>query len=176
MTEMYSHILITVIVPDRPGIIAFVSNILFEFGSDIEDVTMTRLSGNLAMMMVASVVGKQADLEKRLQDEAAKNDMKVYIEHIKSFGQSEESNIFISVIGPNRVGIVSAVSGLLAKHNANINEMTTQLINKTAIPVYIVRIEALFTGDEKALREELAKIGKELEVETRLEVLERADL
>ena len=45
--------LLTITGTDRPGLIAAVSGVLAEQGADIEDISMTRLSGNFAMILVA---------------------------------------------------------------------------------------------------------------------------
>ena len=49
-----SQLAVTVIGPDRPGIIADVTEALAGTGVNLEDSTMTLLRGHIAMMIVCS--------------------------------------------------------------------------------------------------------------------------
>lgn len=177
MCENLQLALITVSGPDRPGIIATITGVLANYKADIEDVSMTRLSGNFAMMMaVRSADGGIDAVHDPLVAAGAAVGVHVSFEVIDELVSDEDANVFISAIGPNRVGIVSQLSALLMKHNANINEMTTRLLHRTATPVYVVRIEAAYDGDFENLKSDLGAVGQELGIETRLELLERVDL
>jgi glycine cleavage system transcriptional repressor len=168
--------LLTVTGPDRPGIIAAISGVLAAEGVDIEDVSMTRLSGNFAMMLLARG-GARESIRQRLEEAAASVGVKIHLEESAApEAVPEEANVFVSAAGPNRVGIVAALSQLLAAQGANIHEMTTRLLHKTRVPVYLVRIEARFDGDWNALRDALTEAGRTMGVEVRLDPLERADL
>lgn len=168
--------LVTVTGPDRPGIIAAISGVLAAEGVDIEDVSMTRLSGNFAMMLLARGGGRET-IRQRLEEAAASVGVKIHLEESATpAAVSEEANVFVSAAGPNRVGIVAGLSQLLAAHGANIHEMTTRLLHKTRVPVYLVRIEARFNGDWNALQSALTEAGRTMGVEVRLDPLERADL
>ena len=48
-------ILITISGKDKPGIIAKVSGVLFARGCNLEDISMTLLEGQFAMMMTAGL-------------------------------------------------------------------------------------------------------------------------
>lgn len=135
---------------------------------------MTRLSGNFAMILVGRG-GDEARVRLRL-DEAAE-ELKLFI-HLEPAVEAadEEANGFVSAVGPNRIGIVAALSKALADHQANILEMTTRLLEKTEVPVYFVRMEARVPGDWEALKRDLGAVGARLGVEVRLEPLERSDL
>lgn len=166
--------LITVTGPDRPGLVAAVSRVLSEEGSDIEDVSMTRLSGNFATMLLA----RGGDFEKlyqRLHEIGCEHRLHIHIESAVESGDEPDANGYVSAIGPNRVGIVALLSDILARHQANITEMTTRLLSRTEVPVYLVRIEAVIPGDLEALQEDLAAAATSLGVEIRLESMERAD-
>lgn len=167
--------LLTVTGFDRPGIIAAVSEVLAEEGADIEDVSMTRLAGNFAMMLVAKG-GEEARLRQRLEEVARRLGLFIHLEPAAEVREVEEANGFVFAAGPNRIGIVATLSRILANHGANITEMTTRLLERTAVPVYLVRMEATIPGDWEELSQELKAAGERLGIEVRLEPLERADL
>lgn len=167
--------LITVTGADRPGLIAAVSEVLAAAGADLEDVTMTRLEGNFATILVARG-GHGEQLERELQRVAGELRLHAHVEPAVEHVEDEEPDCYISAAGPNRVGIVASISRVLARHQANIIEMSTRLLEKTQVPVYLVRIEARSAGDTGALQAELTGLGKELGIEVRFEMLERTDL
>jgi glycine cleavage system transcriptional repressor len=167
--------LITVTGADRPGLIAGISEALANAGADLEDVTMTRLEGNFATILVARG-GDTALLESGLEETARRLDLHVHIETAVERTPDDEPDCFISAAGPNRVGIVAAIARVLAQHGVNIIEMSTRLLEKTEVPVYLVRIEAKTSGAAGMLEQDLQRAGRELGIEVRFEMLERTDL
>lgn len=167
--------LITVTGPDRPGLVAAVSRVLSEEGADIEDVSMTRLSGNFATMLLARG-GNDEAVRSRLAEIERQFGLRIHFDTAVEEGDDPDSNSYISAVGPNRIGIVATLSEILARHQANITEMTTRLLERTEVPVYLVRIEAVVPGDWEALRAELAGAAHDLAVEITLHPTERADL
>ncbi len=167
--------LLTVTGPDRPGLIAAVSKVLAEEGSDIEDVSMTRLSGNFAMIFLARG-GDEARARERLEGIARNLGLAIHFQPSAPAVADAPSNLFVSVIGPNRIGIVATISGVMAAHGANIQEMTTQLLEKTEEPVYFIRIEARVDNNTEALEADLREAARKVGVEIRLEPLEDAEL
>lgn len=168
--------LLTVTGPDRPGIIAEISRIFAKQGADIEDVSMTRLEGNFAMILLARG-GSATHLKEQLAEAGSRLGLFVHLEAAVQEYTDQEPNLFMSASGPNRVGIVSGISKTLARHGANITEMATRLLARTEVPVYLVRIEACVPAEKwEIMEKELAKIGRDLGVELRIEPIERADL
>jgi glycine cleavage system transcriptional repressor len=167
--------LITVTGPDRPGIVAAISERLAAEGADIEDISMTRLSGNFAMMMLVrgGAPGKLDAIREKMSSSLG---MFIHIEPAVETAAEPEANVYVSASGPNRIGIVATLSKLLATSGANITEMTTRLLRHTAVPVYLVRIEATTSADLETLKSELAAAGDELGVEVRLESIGHEDL
>lgn len=168
--------LLTVTGPDRPGIIAAISGALAKEGVDIEDISMTRLSGNFAMMLVARG-GEESTIREHLERVGRALGLFIHLEPSVEPGEEPEANGFVFAVGPNRIGIVAALSKTLADHGANIVEMTTRLLDKTEVPVYLVRVEATIVQDRwEALERDLAAAGQALGAEIRFEPMERSDL
>jgi glycine cleavage system transcriptional repressor len=167
--------IITVTGSDRPGLVAAISSVLAEQGADIEDVTMTRLSGNFATILLARG-GVLQDLDQKLQNVGKRLNLNIHTEPAFEVAEEPEPNYYISAVGPNRVGIVAAISGILAKHQVNITEMSTRLLSRTEVPVYMVRIEAITARDTKALEDDLLRAAQQTGVELRCEPLERTDM
>ena len=167
--------LLTVTGPDRPGIIAAIAEVFAREGADLEDASMTRLSGNFAMILQASG-GTEGGLRAGVERAAGDLGMFVHLERAPRAVDDEQPNYFVSAAGPNRVGIVSTLSGILARHGVNITEMSTRLLGRTKVPVYLVRIECGCAGGWDAVAAELERAGEELGVEVRAEALESTDM
>ncbi|MFB6490133.1 MAG: ACT domain-containing protein [Thermoproteus sp. AZ2] len=71
--------------------------------------------------------------------------------------------VVVSVLGADRVGIVAAVAGALAKHNANIVDIAQTVVRDIFSMVMIVDISKADV-DIGALRAELEEVGKRLGV------------
>jgi predicted amino acid-binding ACT domain protein len=74
------------------------------------------------------------------------------------------------------VGIVATLSRVLADHGANITEMSTRLLDRTRVPVYLVRIECRVEAGWDALEAALADAAAGLGIDLRAEPLESTDL
>jgi predicted amino acid-binding ACT domain protein len=145
-------------------------------GVDLEDITMTRLSGNFATMILARG-GEESQLRELLASIAERFGLRIHLEPAVEHGQEPEPDCYISAAGPNKTGIVAALSEALASENANILEMTTRLLERTQVPVYFVRIEAKSgSGGCNALRPKLEALGKKLGIEVRIEPVDSVDL
>lgn len=167
--------LLTFVGPDRPGLVAAIARALANEGADIEDVSMTRLSGNFALMLLARG-GDSLRIEKRLRAVASQLGLHVHFDEAVESGELDVPNVFVSAVGPNRLGIVATIAEVLARHNVNILEMTTHLIDRTTPPTYLVRLEAKAPGDLITVEQDLVAAGKAVGVDVRVERIEAEEL
>jgi glycine cleavage system transcriptional repressor len=179
--RVYHHLLtmtrrlLTFTGVDRPGLIAAIARMLANLGADIEDISMTRLSGNFALMLLERGADT-SQLAIACESLAQQLGLRCHIDEAVEESEHREPNIFVSAVGPNRVGIVATIAEVLARHGVNIVEMTTHLLERTTVPVYLVRLEAVADCDLLELEQELAAAGKEIGVEVRLEQIESEEL
>lgn len=167
--------LITVTGTDRPGLIAAISGVLAQAQADLEDISMTRLSGNFSMILLARG-GDEAQLNAQLARVGSELGLYIHVNHAVENYQEQQPEAYISAVGPNRIGIVATLSKVLAAHGVNITEMSTRLLEKTEVPVYLVRIEATLPDNWDALALDLKETASKLGIEIRLEPMERSDL
>lgn len=73
----------------------------------------------------------------------------------------------ITVIGKDQVGIVAKVSNICAKHNANILDINQTLLQEIFTMVMLIDIEKI-TDELGVLKDELLKMGKEIDLEIHL--------
>ncbi len=70
----------------------------------------------------------------------------------------------ITVIGKDQVGIVAKISNICAKYNANILDINQTLLQEIFTMVMLIDIEKI-TDELGVLKDELTKMGKEIELE-----------
>lgn len=157
---------------DRPGIVAAVTGALYEQGCNLEDCSMTILSGHFAMMLL--VRGPDgvtaASLERALAAAAEPLGLTVAVREVE-----EETGAavvgephMVAVYGADRPGIVHRVTSLLAERGVNITDLDTRVIGGADEPVYAMQLEVTVPEelDPEELAGDLAAAGEELGVET----------
>ncbi|SEG99073.1 glycine cleavage system transcriptional repressor [Nonomuraea solani] len=154
---------VTVLGVDRPGVIAAVTGSLADCGANIQDSTMTLLGGHVAMMLLVSGELDSAELLKRL----GTPDLVVTasaIEARRHFCDGGDGlGYVLTVHGPDRPGIISAISAVLAADGGNITGMSTRLTGR--LYVLIADVELPKDVDVAALMRRLAAVGTGLNAE-----------
>ncbi|WP_027339446.1 ACT domain-containing protein [Halonatronum saccharophilum] len=84
---------------------------------------------------------------------------------VKETGQKRA---VLTVLGSDKVGIVAKVTALLAKHNANILDISQTLLEDLFSMIMLIDIEDL-SLDFETLNKELEELSKELEVQIKLQ-------
>lgn len=154
---------VTVLGVDRPGVIAAVTGSLAECGANIQDSTMTLLGGHIAMMLLVSGDLDPDELSKRLgaPDLVVTASAIAARRHFCAAGGAGSGlGYVLTVHGPDRPGIVSAVSAVLAADGGNITGMSTRLTGR--LYVLIADVELPKEVDVAALMRRLAVVGERL--------------
>ena len=156
---------ITVIGPDRTGIVADVAEALAAVGANLTDSTMTRLRGHFAMTLVCN--GPTAEAVEEALAPVSTGGLLATVRAVEpeseQAGQGEP--YLVSVHGADRLGIVAAVTRVVASAGGNITDLTTRLTG----PLYLLVAEVdLPAGCGDQLAELLAVAAAELGVEVTL--------
>ncbi|HWC10151.1 MAG TPA: ACT domain-containing protein [Acidimicrobiales bacterium] len=173
-----SHVAVTAVGSDRPGIVAAVTGVFVEHRCNIEDSSMTILRGQFAMMLVVDAPPdvSAAQLEAALGGPAADLELVVTVRPLPAADEeaaAEETGDdrwTVSVYGADRPGIVHGVASLLADQGVNIADLSTRVIGSAEQPVYAMVLEvALPAGvDPNSLADRLADVAAGLGVEASL--------
>lgn len=164
--------IISVLGKDRPGIIAAVTRILFEAGCNIENVSQTILQNEFSGIFIVSVPAALSadDLHRRLDRGLSPMGLHVYEKPIADaeapaavYGEP----FVVTTKGPDRKGLVAAITGILADHRVNVTNL--QAVFKGGddpnanIMIYEVDVPA--KTDQPALRRELHAKAAELSLD-----------
>lgn len=169
-----------VVGADQPGIVAAITGKLYELGCNIEDSSMTILSGHFAMMLVISgpdgpeQFGPE-QIEAVLADPARSLNLVVAARAIhESRGAPaadtaglDAHTYIVSVYGADHPGIVHRVTSLLAKAGINIVDLNTRVIGDASELVYAMLLEVIVPDgfDVDRFGEQLGSTAAELGVE-----------
>ncbi|GIE90470.1 glycine cleavage system protein R [Actinoplanes regularis] len=155
---------ITVIGPDRTGIVADVAEALAAVGANLTDSTMTRLRGHFTMTLICT--GASVDEVERALSALGDDGLLATVRQVEVTADSTSGEPYlVSVHGADRLGIVAAVTRVVAAADGNITDLTTRLSG----PLYLLVAEVdLPPGRAGELAERLAVAGAELGVEVNL--------
>ncbi|MFC7549804.1 glycine cleavage system protein R [Plantactinospora sp. GCM10030261] len=161
---------ITVIGQDRPGIVADVADALAGLGANLTDSTMTRLRGHFAMTLVCTGPAA-AEVERALAPLAADGRLLATVLSVAAdeVAQRTGEPYLVSVYGADRLGIVAAVTRVLARAGANVTDLTTRLTDRLYVLVAEVDLPPVAAD---AVRRELAEVGEALDIEVTLRPVE----
>ncbi|MBY0403546.1 MAG: amino acid-binding protein [Cyanobacteria bacterium] len=163
--------------PDKPGIVSGLTQVLYQFGCNIEDSTMTNLVQEFAMILLVDCPGAVSldEMKKAFLKVESDLGLSIFVKELsphptQSPHQEDFIPVMISVCGEDRTGITYEVAQLLANHQVNITDLNAQTILGETGPVYILMIEAqLFTSSNRPLIElELQKLAERLSIEIKL--------
>ncbi|MFU8854480.1 glycine cleavage system protein R [Micromonospora sp. SL1-18] len=153
---------ITVIGRDRPAIVADVAEALARLGANLTDSTMTRLRGHFAMTLIC-VGPAAADVEAALAPLAADGQLLATVRAVTPDGQTPAAGepYVMAVHGADRMGIVAAMTRVLADAGGNVTDLSTRLTGSLYVVVAEVELPP-GSSDEVAGR--LARTAGELGV------------
>jgi glycine cleavage system transcriptional repressor len=162
-----NELAITVIGHDRPGIVADVSEILSGLGINLTDSTMTRLRGHFAMTLICTGEVPEEMVEAALLPLCADSSLLATVRRVRPEAEVPAAGTpyVVSLHGADRLGIVAAVTRVLARAGGNITDLTTRLVG----PLYVLVAEVdLPEGVADGVTGELAETAAELGVEVTL--------
>lgn len=177
--------LLAVLGKDRPGIIASVTGILFETRCNLEDISMTVLEGEFAMMvMVSYESAKRAAVDKQLETLCRKGQLAFFWKDLKGPRVRSEiaagSSLYvISAIGRDRTGIVYHVSRELAEQKLNILDLNSRILGKDpkkAVYAMVLEVEVPKNTAIKNVEKRLARTAEKLGIDLTLKPVERLEL
>lgn len=166
------YLVVTVVGPDKRGIVAKVSELVYENRSNITESKMSRLGGEFAVIMLVETPSEHKD--KLL---AALETLKAYdLTIITRLTDLSRVKVFegfvpyeISVIGADHEGIVHTVAEYLANARIQVEEMETEVVPApvTGTPLFSMRTEVQVPPEISLpeLREKLNELGDNLGVD-----------
>lgn len=172
--------IISVLGNDRPGIIAAVTRILFEQDCNIENVSQTILQNEFSGIFIVTVPKtlSETDLHRHLHGGLSPMGLHVYEKQLSEADASPtaaESEPFVVVTkGPDRKGLVAAITAIMAAHQVNVTNL--QAVFKGGddpnanIMIYEVDIpsDTIHQALRRDLREKALELSLDLSIQHKL--------
>lgn len=127
---------------DQAGIVARITQALYQGGANLGEASMLRLGGNFAMMLMVSHTGDAQAIQQLVARDVQELGLTVHIDPIA--GQLHhhlQPNMSLSVYGADRSGIVARVTGALANAGFHILNLESDVGGSDQQPLYIMHIE-----------------------------------
>ncbi|TVP90810.1 MAG: ACT domain-containing protein [Thioalkalivibrio sp.] len=122
---MKVSVIVTLLGPDRPGLVSMVSARATAAGANWMESRMAQLAGQFAGLVRLEVeAGAAADLEAALR-ELEREGLHVTIGRGRDAGAGILHRVQLDLVGHDHPGIVQEISGVLARHGISIEELET---------------------------------------------------
>ena len=173
---MKTYFILSAIGKDRPGIVADVSEVIFECGGNIEDSSTSILRNHFTLLLLFSTEKEEVNQKlssglKRLEWE--KNLTVFYspitLDEVESRTKEPKSRFTVTTSGVDHAGIVFRVCRLLAERKVNIIGMKTHQVfsAESGTPLFEMEIDIDVPSSipEQGLREDLHRLANELRID-----------
>jgi glycine cleavage system transcriptional repressor len=155
---------LTLVGADQPGIVAQVSQALFDAGCQLGEASMMRLGGNFAIMLRVGHAATK-DLNAVLSEVTQTLNLHLHIDEDASAQRHHiEPDVCITVYGADRPGIVSQVSGALAEAGLNIIDLETAVAGDPGKPIYIMNITGKAKNGLPALQQAIQSLDENIDI------------
>lgn len=124
---MQTSLVVTIVAPDRPGLVNAVSDKATEFGANWADSVMAQMAGQFAGILHLQVPSQNADaLVAALKNLDADN-MRVLVAKGAAMPGVGRRQVTLDLVGQDRPGIIRSISAELARQGVSIDKLQTQL-------------------------------------------------
>ena len=176
---------LTVTGKDRPGIIGQVTGLLFRSGANLEDISMTILENQLAMVMIVNTKNKSSETACRKSlGKFSKSGLSVNWKSLPGKTSavrkhSKGSRTYIlSAAGRDRTGIVFKISSFFAGLHLNITDLNSKILPQTSGGLYVLILEVDVPAgfSQKKIEKGLSALRKDLQIDIQWRPMESLEL
>ena len=166
-------VVLTIVGSDRPGLVEAVAEAVARAGGNWLESRMAHLGGKFAGILRVQAAGDAIPRLVAAIEDLSHADLKVTVERgevAASIGPQRA--LELDLVGLDRPGIVRDISGVLARHGANIEELVTDSSSAPMSGELLfrahMRLNVPSAADLDRLRSELERFATDLMVELRL--------
>lgn len=170
---MFTHLVMTIIGADRPGLVQLVAGRVADCGGNWLESRMCHLGGQFAGLARVEVPAERvAELRRALQ-ELTVDGLSVVVD--AGGGSAPVPNgvaATLELVGHDRPGILRTVTGVLATHGVNVEELSSECVSAPmgGGNLFQARVRVLVPPSVKleAVRADLERIAADLMVDLEL--------
>ena len=174
MTQLHAtSLVVTLVGPDRPGLVSAISDKAVEFDANWADSVMSNFAGQFAGIVQLQVRPEKCDaLIAALQSLESLESPQMRISVAKSAAATSHiktRRLKLDLVGHDRPGIIHSISSQLAKRQISIEKLETHIVSGAMSGEQMFQMKALLlvpvTLDENELRDGLEGLANELMVD-----------
>lgn len=165
-------LVLTLIGPDRPGLVESVAKRVADHGGNWLESRMAHLAGQFAGILRIEVPPDRAEALRAALAELESEGLRVAAESGARPEDADLRAMELELLGQDHPGIVRKVSEILLGHGVNIEELTTDHVSAPMAGGVLfsakARLKVPATADADRLREDVEKIADDLMVDLKL--------
>ncbi|MFW1678076.1 glycine cleavage system protein R [Pontibacter sp. JAM-7] len=170
---MMTSLVLTVIGPDKPGLVEMLAKTISAHNGNWLESGMSRLAGKFAGILVAQVPEASADALINALQQLETQGLKVLAERASDHPDSAATETAIlELVGHDKPGIVRDISQALASRNINVERLNTELVSGSMSAELLFKARAELhlptNTDLDDLQEALEAIASDLMVDITL--------
>lgn len=177
---MLVTLVMTVIGPDRPGLVKVVATRVADHGGNWLESRMCRLGGQFAGILRVEVPGAQRDVLVQGLRDLEQDGLRVILhaEDLAEIAAPTDGHLaLIELVGQDRPGILRSISGVFAARGVNVEELASERISAPMGGGTLFQARAtVFVPAQVSiaeLRADLETIAADLMVDLRIEAAQR---
>jgi len=179
---MLSTLVMTVIGADRPGLVQLVATRVADHGGNWLESRMCHLGGQFAGILRVEVAAERVDELVGALHRLEENGLRVIVhaeggavvKAARSTGSGQAGSVAtLELVGQDRPGILRSVSGVLAAHGVNVEELSSERVSAPMGGGTLFQAHATVlvpaTVNLAAVRADLEKFAADLMVDLKLQ-------
>jgi glycine cleavage system transcriptional repressor len=168
MGEPQEQYVVSIMSRDRVGIVHEISGAICDLGGNIADIRQSVLCGYFTMILLASFPPSvsQRAIERKLSEVDARSDtaidaaVKKVEEYTPPTNPSNlETAYVLTATGKDRIGFVATVSDFCVRHNINILDLSTTIIDGDYVMILIIDLNCCTSISD--MRSDLVKFSQD---------------
>jgi glycine cleavage system regulatory protein len=172
---MVATLVMTVIGPDRPGLVQLLAGRIADHGGNWLESRMCRLGGEFAGILSVEVSAERSDELVSTLKALEKDGLRIIVhEENGASPPSKGALAVLELVGQDRPGILRSVSGVLANHGVNVEELASERVSAPMGGGTLFKANAVVsvpsTASLTAIRGDLEKIAGDLMVDLKLQL------
>ncbi len=170
---MLATLVMTVIGADRPGLVQLVAARVADHGGNWLESRMCHLGGQFAGIVRVEVAAERSDELVGALHRLESGGLRVIV-HAESGAAVKQAGLLatLELVGQDRPGILRGVSGVLAAHGVNVEELTSERVSAPMGGGTLFQANATVvvpaSANLAAVRTDLEKIAADMMVELKL--------
>jgi len=170
---MRTTFVMTIIGPDRTGLVDALARPIAEHGGNWLESRMCRLGGQFAGLARVDIESARADTLRNAIDSILIDGISITVQADTSAPREvATATVNVELMGQDRPGLLREITGVLARHNLNVEELTSEVTEAPQGGGMIFRADATVsvpsTADLDAVGDDLEKIASDLMVDIAL--------